>query len=232
MAVPRHIACIMDGNGRWALARGEHRLAGHQAGAETVRRVLGYCRDAGVQVLTLYAFSVENWRRPSEEVQGLMGLFSHFLKAEEPTLHEHKVRLRVIGRREDLAPELLAQIEAVEAATREYPFQLVLAVSYGGRTEIAAAARQLAERVARGELVPAEIDEAAVAGCLYAPDLPDPDLIIRTSGEMRLSNFLMWQAAYSELYVTPVLWPDFDEAEFEAALAAYSQRDRRFGGHA
>lgn len=228
----RHIAMIMDGNGRWALQQGKPRLAGHEAGAETIRRVLGYCREAGVEFLTLYAFSVENWRRPSEEVSGLMQLFGFFLEKEEAELHAHKVRLRVIGRREDLTDELNAQIRAIEERTKAYAFQLILAVSYGARTEIASAARELARRVAAGEISLDSIDEQAVAGCLYAPDVPDPDLVVRTSGEMRLSNFLMWQAAYSELYVTPVLWPDFGEDDFKGAVKAFAERDRRFGGHA
>ena len=228
----RHIAMIMDGNGRWALQQGKPRLAGHEAGAETIRRVLGYCREAGVEFLTLYAFSVENWRRPPEEVSGLMHLFGLFLRKEEAELHANKVRLRVIGRREDLSDDLNEQIRGIEERTRAYPFQLILAVSYGARTEIAFAARELARRVAAGQLSLDSIDEQAVAGALYAPDVPDPDLIVRTSGEMRLSNFLMWQAAYSELYVTPVLWPDFGEEDFKRAVKAFAERDRRFGGHA
>lgn len=232
MRKPRHIAMIMDGNGRWALQRGKPRLAGHEAGAETIRRVLRYCRDAGVEILTLYAFSVENWHRPSEEISGLMQLFGFFLRNEEAELHENKVRLRIIGRREDLSDELNAQIRGIEERTKAYSFQLILAVSYGARTEITSAVRELARRVSAGELAPEAIDEQAVAECLYAPDVPDPDLIVRTSGEMRLSNFLLWQAAYSELHVTPVLWPDFGEDDFKNALKAFAERDRRFGGHA
>jgi len=232
MKVPAHIAMIMDGNGRWAIQRGRPRLAGHEAGAETVRRVMRLCRDAGVEYLTLYAFSVENWTRPQDEVTGLMALLGHFLKAQEPELHANRVRLRMIGRREDLSVGLRAELERVEQETSAYPFQLILALSYGARTEIARAARLIAEQAMRGELTPEQIDEGCVARHLYAPDVPDPDLIIRTSGEMRLSNFLLWQAAYAELYVTPVLWPDFDQNDFQAALEAYRSRDRRFGGHA
>ena len=230
MEAPRHIAIIMDGNGRWAQARGLPRTEGHRAGGETVRRVLGYCRDAGIRHLTLYAFSVENWKRPKDEVQALMRLLVAHLAGEEPLLHEHRVRLRVMGRRADLPPEVDAALARVEAATRAYERQLIVCLSYGGRTEIAHAARELARLAARGEIDPESIDEAAVARHLYLPDLPDPDLIIRTSGEMRLSNFLLWQASYAELYVTPTLWPDFAEADFQAALDAYARRHRRYGG--
>jgi undecaprenyl diphosphate synthase len=225
------MAIIMDGNGRWARQRGLPRLRGHEAGAETVREVIRYCRDAGVRYLTLYAFSTENWTRPRVEVAGLMALLRRFLRANESELHAHHLRLRMIGRREDLDVHIRREIERVEAATAAYAGgQLILALSYSGRAEIARAARALATAAARGELDPAAVDERAVAQHLYAPDLPDPDLIVRTSGELRLSNFLLWQSAYSEWYVTPVLWPDFREAEFRAALAAYAARERRFGG--
>lgn len=230
--IPAHIAIIMDGNGRWALAKGLPRLDGHRAGAETVRRVLQYCQQAGVKYLTLYAFSSENWSRPKEECDGLMGLFSTFLKQEEQHLHDNRVRLRVIGCREDLPEELRHQIDQVESRTKAYTHQLILAVSYGGRAEITQAARRLAQRVAEGKLSPEEIGEDDLRGAFYAPDIPDPDLIIRTSGEFRLSNFLLWQAAYAEFFMTQCNWPDFGEDEFKQALAAYAQRDRRFGNHA
>ncbi|MBP5227207.1 MAG: di-trans,poly-cis-decaprenylcistransferase [Kiritimatiellae bacterium] len=228
--LPRHIAIIMDGNGRWAKRQGKPRLAGHEAGSETVRRLLGYCRDAGIAYLTLYAFSTENWSRPPDEVAGLMNLLGYFIRKNEAELLEKQVRLRVIGRREDLPEPLQADILRLERETEHFERQLLIGLSYSGRSEIARAARRLAEQVKAGTLAPEAIDEAAVAANLYAPDVPDPDLIIRTSGEMRISNFLLWQCAYSEIYVTPVLWPDFDERAFRDALLAYAARDRRFGG--
>lgn len=230
-SVPRHIAVIMDGNGRWAQQRGLPRLRGHEEGAESIRGVLQACRDAGVKYLTLYAFSVENWARPASEVQGLMQLLLRFLKTEEPLLHKNQVRLRVMGRIEDLPLLVRRRLTSVMKATETYAEgQLILALSYGGRTEIAMAARQIAEKVKAGELNLSDVDEATVTGHLYLPDVPDPDLMIRTSGEMRLSNFMLWQLSYAELYVTPVLWPDFREPQFAEALAAYSSRQRRFGG--
>jgi undecaprenyl diphosphate synthase len=229
--IPLHVAFIMDGNGRWARARGLPRLKGHEAGAETVRRVMGCCRDWGIRYLTLYAFSTENWSRPAVEVAGLMKLLVLFIRRNERELHEHRVRLRVIGRRADLPAAVVRQITRVEAATAGYDAgTLILALSYSGRSELAQAARRIAEEVAAGTLKPEAVCEATVAAHLYAPDIPDPDLIVRTSGEFRLSNFLLWQAAYSELVVTPVLWPDFGADDFRAALEAYAERDRRFGG--
>ncbi|MGN1325417.1 MAG: polyprenyl diphosphate synthase [Candidatus Spyradenecus sp.] len=224
-----HIAFIMDGNGRWAQARGLPRTEGHRAGAETVRRVLGYCRDAGIRYLTLYAFSVENWKRPKEEVETLMHLLVAYLASEEKTFHENQVRIRYMGRKSDLPTEVREALDRVEATTAAYERQLILCLSYGGRTELAHAAQAIARQVARGELDPEAITEETIARNLYLPDVPDPDLIVRTSGEMRLSNFLLWQASYAELYVTPVLWPDFGEADFQAAIDAFSRRDRRYG---
>ncbi len=220
----------MDGNGRWAQQRGKPRLAGHEAGSETVRCVLNYCRDAGVRYLTLYAFSTENWSRPPAEVSGLMSLLNAFLGKYERELIERRVRLRVIGQREDLDASLQQSLERVERETALFERQLIIALSYSGRSELARAARLIAEKAAAGALDPKDVDEAAVAAHLYAPDVPDPDLIVRTSGEMRISNFLLWQCAYSEFYITPVLWPDFREPDFHAALEAYAARDRRFGG--
>ena len=211
--VPRHLAVIMDGNGRWALARGKPRLAGHRAGAETLERVLAWCGEVGVEILTVYAFSTENWRRPKDEVEGLMRLLGLFLRNRRAKLLEDRVRFRVIGRRDDLAPALRRSIAALEAETAAFTRQLVVARRF--------AALPAEERT-----------DAAFARCLYAPDLPAPDLIVRTSGEFRLSNFLLWQCAYSELFVTDVLWPDFDRAAFDRALASYARRDRRMGGHA
>lgn len=224
-----HIAFIMDGNGRWAKARGLPRTEGHRAGAETVRRVLSYCRDAGIRYLTLYAFSVENWKRPKEEVETLMHLLVAYLASEEKTFHENQVRIRYMGRKSDLPTEVREALDRIETATAAYERQLILCLSYGGRTELAHAAQAIARQVARGELDPEAITEETIARNLYLPDVPDPDLIVRTSGEMRLSNFLLWQASYAELYVTPVLWPDFGEADFQAALDSFASRERRYG---
>ncbi len=230
--IPQHVAVIMDGNGRWALARGKKRLAGHRAGVDALERMLGWCRDAGVKILTVYAFSTENWRRPAEEVNGLMKLFSTFIRLKTRKLMREGVRFRVIGRRSDLSPALAASIARVEEKTASFEQQLVLAVSYGGRAEIVDAARKLVAEAATGQIRPEDVDEALVGHRLYAPDLPDPDLIIRTSGEQRISNFLLWECAYSEFYFTDTLWPDFSREDFDAALAAYAARDRRKGGHA
>jgi undecaprenyl diphosphate synthase len=228
--VPQHIAIIMDGNGRWAKQRGEPRLAGHEAGSETVRCVLNYCRDAGVRYLTLYAFSTENWSRPQDEVVGLMSLLGAFIKKYADDLIERQVRLRVIGQREDLPGVVRQSLERVEKDTAGFDRQLIIALSYSGRSELVRAMRLIAEEVKSGALAPQAIDEAVVSAHLYAPDVPDPDLIIRTSGELRISNFLLWQCAYSEFFVTPVLWPDFSAETFNEALAAYARRDRRYGG--
>lgn len=227
---PQHVAIIMDGNGRWAKKRGLPRLKGHQAGAESVRAALRACRSAGVHYLTLYAFSSENWVRPRDEVEGLMRLILRFLESDEKELHDNRIRLRVIGHFADLPAAVQEQLTRVMAETRDYDKgQLILALSYGGRAEIVDAARELARRVQQGRLDPEAIDEKAFRSCLYVPDVPDPDLMIRTSGELRISNFLLWQLSYAELYVTDVLWPDFREPDFEAALASYRSRHRRFG---
>jgi len=228
--VPQHVAVIMDGNGRWAKARGWPRLKGHQEGATSLRAILRACRDHGVKYLTVYAFSSENWVRPKAEVSGLMTLLRTFLRKQEFELHENKVRLRMIGRMEDLPAAVQQELQHVMAATAHYPdHHLILALSYGSRDEITAACRQIAREAKAGQLDPEKITPQTVAQHLYLPDVPDPDLLIRTSGEMRISNFLLWQISYAELYVTPVLWPDFREPEFAAALANYAQRHRRFG---
>jgi undecaprenyl diphosphate synthase len=228
--IPRHVAIIMDGNGRWAKSKGWPRIKGHEEGAESVRAILRACRNAGVEYLTLYAFSVENWVRPKDEVDHLMKLLIRFLKDQEYELHENKVRLRAIGRLSDLPEAVRAELARVMKSTERYTgATLILALSYGGRTEVAHAVRQIARRVKAGELNPEAIDEKTVAAHLYAPDIPDPDLLVRTSGEMRISNFLLWQISYAELYVTDVLWPDFREEEFKKALAVYATRHRRFG---
>jgi len=217
-----HLAVIMDGNGRWAKARGKAPVAGHKAGAETLDRVMHWCKEAGIRYLTVYAFSTENWKRPKAEVAGLMKLLGTYLRNKEKQLVKDGVRFRVIGRREDLSASLRERIARVEKATEKGAFTLVVALSYGGRDEIVRAARAFAEKGGS--------TEEDFAACLDASDIPDPDLVLRTSGEFRLSNFLLWQCAYSEFYVTPVLWPDFDKAEFDKALAAYASRDRRMGG--
>lgn len=228
--IPRHVAIIMDGNGRWARKRGKPRIFGHRAGAESLRAVLRACRDHDVQYLTVYAFSTENWIRPPDEVSGLMTLLRTFLKKDEHELHENQVRLRVTGRIADLPKAVRAELTRVMEATRHYDKgHLILALSYGGRTEITDAVRAIARNVQSGDLDPEQIDEARLARHLYLPDVPDPDLMIRTSGERRLSNFLLWQLSYTELYFTDTLWPDFREAHFADALADYARRCRRFG---
>ncbi len=229
--VPRHVAIIMDGNGRWARERGLPRIKGHEQGAESVRAVMKAARNLGVEILTLYAFSVENWSRPAAEVNGLMNLLPRFLGKHEHLLHENNCRLRAIGRLGDLPPKTLAELERVMEATASYTEkQLVLALSYGGRAELTDAVRAIAEKVRNGDLQPGEIEAETLSAHLYAPDLPDPDLMIRTSGEERISNFLLWQLSYAELVFMPQFWPDFREAQFEEALEIYAKRSRRFGG--
>ena len=220
-----HLAIIMDGNGRWAKARHLPRLMGHKAGADALDRVMHYCKDAGIRYLTVYAFSTENWKRSAEEVSGLMTLLSTYIKSKEKELVEKGVRFRVIGRRSDLSEKLQAEIAALEEKTKGGDFTLVVALSYGGRDEIVRAALRFAREYKEGAA-----PEAAFGRCLDTADIPDPDLIIRTSGEQRLSNFLLWQAAYAEFYFTDVLWPDFDKAEFDRALDSFSKRERRMGG--
>ena len=228
--VPRHVAVIMDGNGRWAKQRGRPRLFGHRAGADSLRAILRACRDHGVEYLTVYAFSTENWIRPKGEVAGLMSLLKTFLKKDEHELHENQVRLRVTGHIQDLPAAVRAELERIMAATRNYSKgHLILALSYGGRSEIVDAVRAIAAKARAGAIDPAQIDEAAVAAHLYLPDVPDPDLMIRTSGELRLSNFLLWELSYAEFYFTETLWPDFREPDFAKALAEYARRRRRYG---
>ena len=228
--LPRHVAIIMDGNGRWAENRGWPRIKGHQEGAESVRAVVRACKKMGVKYLTLYAFSIENWVRPAEEITGLMRLLRTFLVKEEKELHDNKIRLRAVGRLSDLPKRAFKELERVMDATKRYrQGTLILALSYGGRAEVVDAVKSIAERYKRGSISLDQIDETMVSESMYAPDVPDPDLLIRTSGEMRISNFLLWQLSYTELYVTDVLWPDFREEEFMKALSSYEQRHRRFG---
>lgn len=226
---PKHIAVIMDGNGRWARANGKLRLMGHTAGAEKIEEFLEWSGKAGVDYVTLYAFSTENWKRSQEEVSGLMKLFSSFIHLKRKLFIDRKIRFRVIGRRSDLSETLRKEIEELEKATEMFSRQLILAVSYGGRDEIVTAARLYAQDAVSGNFT-GELDEKKFASYLFTADVPDPDLIIRTSGEFRVSNFLLWQCAYSEFYVTDVLWPDFSKADFDAALESYSRRERRLGG--
>ena len=221
--VPRHVAIIMDGNGRWATQRGKKRGEGHKAGAKTLGEVLRWCGARGIQYLTVYAFSTENWKRPKEEVDGLMTLFARMLKAKEKDFMKNRVRFRMSGRRGDLSKKLLGVIEALEKKTAHFERQFVVAISYGGRAEIVDAANAAMKR---GE----PLTEETFREYLYAPDVPDPDLVIRTSGELRTSNFLLWETAYSEYYFTDTLWPDFSEAELDKALASYAARHRRKGG--
>ncbi|MEZ6015270.1 MAG: polyprenyl diphosphate synthase [Planctomycetota bacterium] len=228
---PEHVAVIMDGNGRWAEQRGLVRMRGHQAGVDSVRETVTTCAELGLGSLTLYAFSRENWKRPSLEVKSLMQLLRVFLRVERRTLLDNGVRLRAIGRLQDLprrAQEALAETEALTAGGDG--MVLRLALSYGGRTEIADALRGALDAARAGELAPEEINEETLRRFLYDPETPDPDLVIRTAGEMRLSNFLLWQASYAELYVTDVCWPDFRREHMMAALAAYAGRRRKFGG--
>jgi undecaprenyl diphosphate synthase len=228
---PRHIALIMDGNGRWAAARGLPRFEGHRRGVEALRRAVRAAIEVGVGYLTVYSFSVENWSRPFEEVQSLLGLLHRFIRNDLAELHANNVRVRVIGARVDLAPDIADLLREAEQVTKDNTgLTLVVAFNYGARQEIAAAARALAEAVAAGRLRPSDIDVDAISAQLHTADIPDPDLIIRTSGEQRLSNFLLWQAAYAEFVFLPINWPDFDKASLVAAIAEYNHRERRFGG--
>ncbi len=230
-SVPRHVAIIMDGNGRWAKKRGLPRVAGHKAGAEAVRRAIQAAADHGVGALTLYAFSSENWRRSSEEISDLTGLMSFYLGRELATLEREGVRLKLIGDYSAFGPELMSRLDAaVERTAGNDRLTLVVALNYGSRNEIVDAARKLAERVEAGEMAANAIDEQALENELQTAGLPPLDLLIRTSGEVRLSNFLLWQAAYAELLFVETLWPDFDEAAFASALGEYAARERRFGG--
>ena len=229
-SLPRHIAIIMDGNGRWAKQRMLPRTAGHGAGVGAVRTTIECCAARGIDVLTLFAFSSENWRRPAQEVSVLMGLFLSTLERETNKLHQNNVRIRVIGDRSAFAPELQARIDNAEQVTSgNTGLNLVIAANYGGRWDITEAARGLAEQVQSGELSPSQINSDLLASRLALADLPEPDLFIRTGGERRISNFLLWQLAYTELYFSSALWPDFDEKELELALNDYASRQRRFG---
>ena len=229
--IPRHVAIIMDGNGRWAEQRGWERFAGHRAGVDAVRRTTEEAVRLGIEQLTLYAFSTENWRRPTREVNFLMKLFSRFLRAERENLRANGVRLTTIGRTDELPVFVQEELEhAIEFTAKEKALTLCMAINYGARRELVDACRMLV-RLGRDRLItPEKVDELAIKACLYQPDMPPLDLMIRTGGEMRLSNFLLWQAAYAEIWVTPVCWPDFAPKHLHDAIAVFQKRERRFGG--
>ncbi|MGA3304062.1 MAG: isoprenyl transferase [Methylovirgula sp.] len=229
--VPRHVGVIMDGNGRWAQSRGLPRIEGHRRGVEALRRAVRAAAEFGLDYLTVYSFSAENWSRPVEEISDLMGLLKHFIREDLKELYKSGVKIKVIGSRENLKPDILALLDEAETLTSANTgLTLVVAFNYGSRQEIAAAARLIAYKVAAGLIDPATVDETVLEQHLDTTGIPDPDLIIRTSGEQRLSNFLMWQSAYSEFVFLPIHWPDFDRGAFAAALAEFAARDRRFGG--
>ena len=232
-SLPRHIAIIMDGNGRWATKRGLPRTAGHKAGAETFRRIATYCKNIGVQYLTVYAFSTENWKRSADEVGAIMGLLKKYLLEAVDTMEKDHIRLHFFGDMNPISPELRAlahETDEISAHLPEGDFQANVCLNYGGRDEILRAVREFSAQCAAGEKRPEDLDEALFSSYLDSRGIPDPELIIRPSGELRLSNFLLWQCAYSEFYFTDALWPDFDEAELDRAIASYQKRDRRFGG--
>ena len=230
-SVPRHVAIIMDGNGRWAKARGLPRSAGHRAGAEAARKALRAAGEAGVECLTLYAFSSENWRRPAAEISDLTGLLRYYVQKELEALHREGIRLKIIGDHKAFESDVARLVDQAVAKTAgNTRMTLAIALNYGARNELVQATRRLAEKVAEGALRPGEIDEPAIETALDTHDLPPLDLLIRTSGEQRLSNFLLWQVAYAELLFVDTLWPDFDEQAMGAALAEYARRERRYGG--
>ena len=227
---PRHIAIILDGNGRWAKKRGLPRTAGHAVGAENFRKIATYCRDIGVEYLTVYAFSTENWSRPAGEVSTIMKLLGKYLREAIDTMERDHIRMKVLGDVEGLSPELREMVRRTDEISQQYEgFQANICLNYGGRDEIVRAARRYAAALAAGE-ADAELTEEAFSGYLYSAGIPDPDLLIRPGGEVRISNFLLWQCAYAEFYFTDVLWPDFTPAELDKAIAVYRSRDRRYGG--
>ncbi len=228
--IPRHVAVIMDGNGRWARQRGLPRQAGHREGMKAVREAIEGAVETGIEILTLFAFSTENWKRPLSEVSALMALLKFYADEEQEELREKGVEVRVLGELDRMDRTTRRAVDRIVEATRSgSALRLNLMISYGGREEIVRASRILAERVARGEIAPEDIDDEAFADALLTRGLPDPDLLIRTSGELRVSNFMLWQLAYTEMHITPVLWPDFTRADLYAAVADYQRRDRRFG---
>ncbi len=228
--IPRHIAVIMDGNGRWGKARNLPRVLGHRKGAEVLRNVIEGAKNLGIEYLTVYAFSAENWKRPLVEVSDLMELLRHYLDKEISTLHKQGVRLRVIGDKSQLAPDIRNQIDVAESLTKDNTaFSLIIALSYGARQELLQAVRSLVTKIQSGTISADGIDENTLSSLLYTSDIPDPDLLIRTGGEQRLSNFLLWQSAYTELYFTSVLWPDFTLDHLHKAVMEYGGRERRYG---
>ena len=229
--VPRHIAIIMDGNGRWAKRRGLPRTAGHAAGSEVFRQIATYCRDIGVEYLTVYAFSTENWKRSQEEISAIMGLLKKYLFEALEKMERDRIRLEFFGDLSPLSPELQELAARTREISRKYEgFQANICLNYGGRDEIVRAARAFARQCVEGKATPESLTEDQFGSLLFSGGIPDPDLVIRPSGELRISNFLLWQSAYAEYYVTDVLWPDFTPAELEKAIGAYNSRDRRFGG--
>ena len=230
MKIPQHIAIIMDGNGRWAKKRGLPKIMGHKQGVDSVKNSVKACIKFGVKYLTLYAFSTENWLRPRKEIEGLFKLLENFLDSQFQIFHKNNVRLCIIGDREKIAPFLRKKIEQVEKDTKAYnSLVLNIALSYGAREEIVRAVKNISEDVKKGNVKTPDIDEKLFSEYLYTKDCPDPDLLIRTSGEMRISNFLLWQISYAEFYVTPKLWPDFGEKDLKIAIEEYDKRDRRYG---
>ena len=228
--LPRHIAVIMDGNGRWAEARGLPRVAGHEQGAKTVRTIVTHCARLGIEALTLYSFSTENWKRPATEVEHLMSLYARYLLAERSTIMDNDIRFIHVGRRAGLPDDVLHEMdETVRASEHNKGMKLCLALNYGSREEITDAVRRIAVRVAAGELTPDDIDEEMISNSLYTANLPDPDLLVRTANERRISNFLLWQISYAEIHVCEALWPDFHEAEMNEAIRDFASRQRRFG---
>lgn len=228
---PRHVAVIMDGNGRWARSRGLPRTSGHAEGARNVRRIVTESVRLGLEALTLYSFSIENWCRPAKEINALMHLYAEYLVCERPTVMENNIRVRHLGRREGLPEAVLAELDAtVGCSSSNTGMWLNLALNYGGRAELTDAVRAIAARAAAGEIAPEDIDEGTISGALATAGIPDPDLLVRTAAEMRISNFLLWQISYTELYVSDVLWPDFNEGELHKALRDFAERRRRFGG--
>ena len=229
-ALPRHIAIIMDGNGRWAQQCDRPRIEGHRRGSETVRSIVTHCARLGIECLTLYSFSADNWKRPPDEVAGLMELYATYLAKERRVIMDNAVKLIQLGRRAPLPERVLRELDiTVEQSAANQGMTLCLALNYGARTEIVDAVRAIASRVAAGTLRPDQVEEATIASALYTAGLPDPDLLVRSGGEMRISNFLLWQISYAEIHVTPVLWPDFQPQHLNQAIQSYAQRERRFG---
>ncbi len=227
--VPRHIAIILDGNGRWAKKRGLPRTAGHAAGSETFRKIATYCKNIGVEYLTVYAFSTENWKRPEEEVSTIMKLLNRYLEEAIATMEKDKIKMKIFGNVEGLSPQLRALVEKTDEISQKYEgFQANICLNYGGRDEIVNAAKRYAQDLAEGKV--GELSEELFSNYMYSTGIPDPDLLIRPGGEKRISNFLLWQCAYSEFYYTDVLWPDFNEKELDKAIEEFKRRDRRYGG--